>query len=175
MAWKWFVRLAERGKDATKFASVLASYAARGVKNGRRLCRQENANDAMNPQAQQRHSFRVESLPSSTATSHENLYATPLGQQHQDEFEERLQENTVTPVPEQVAFRLDFPAWLQTLTGRERRIIRAMMRNERTTRSGQEFELSPARISQMRREFHLGWELFGEDSTDDGPQPRRRR
>lgn len=37
LAWKWFVRLAEEGKDARQFASVLASYAARAVRRGRRL------------------------------------------------------------------------------------------------------------------------------------------
>jgi hypothetical protein len=41
LAWSWFVRLAERGKDATQFASVLATYAARAVRAGRRLCGQE--------------------------------------------------------------------------------------------------------------------------------------
>ena len=32
LAWRWFKRLAERGKDATQFPSVLANYAARAVK-----------------------------------------------------------------------------------------------------------------------------------------------
>src|ERR1700733_12186145 len=69
LAWRWFIRLAERGKDATRFASVLATYAAPGVKNGRKITGQEHANDAMNEQAHRRHDFLVESLPSSTATS----------------------------------------------------------------------------------------------------------
>ena len=37
LAWKWFVRLAEKGKDATQFPSTLASYAARAVRSGRRM------------------------------------------------------------------------------------------------------------------------------------------
>ena len=36
-AWKWFRRLAQKGKDATEFPSALASYAARAVKCGRRV------------------------------------------------------------------------------------------------------------------------------------------
>jgi hypothetical protein len=38
LAWKWFVRLALRGKDATQYPSVLATYAAKAVQSGRRLC-----------------------------------------------------------------------------------------------------------------------------------------
>jgi len=42
-----------------------------------------------------------------------------------------LQDNTVTPVPDQVVFRLDWPAWLKT-AARYRQIIKDMGRNERT-------------------------------------------
>ena len=36
LCWKWFVRLAERGRDATRFPSALATYAAKAVRSGRR-------------------------------------------------------------------------------------------------------------------------------------------
>jgi hypothetical protein len=77
-----------------------------------------------------------------------------------DAYEERLRDNTITPVIDQVQFRIDWPAWLRTLTARERRLIRAMSRNERTLDLSKEFELSPARISQLRREFHDDWCRF---------------
>jgi DNA-directed RNA polymerase specialized sigma subunit len=57
-------------------------------------------------------------------------------------------------------FRLDFAAWLRSLTARERQIIRAMLRNERTQDLAQRFHLSQARISQLRREFHQDWERY---------------
>ena len=63
LCWKWIVRLAQRGKDATQFASVLASYAARAILNGRRLCGSERLDDALSPRAQQRHGFTVAPLP----------------------------------------------------------------------------------------------------------------
>src|SRR5262249_11503739 len=91
---------------------------------------------------------------------HETLHGTVLGQRRQDAFEERLRDNTVTPVPDQVCFRIDFPAWLGTLTPRERRIIREMSNNERTLDLSKRFEVSPARISQRRREFHDDWKRF---------------
>jgi hypothetical protein len=43
IAWRWFLRLTERGKDAARFPSALAGYAARAVNSGRRLCGMENA------------------------------------------------------------------------------------------------------------------------------------
>lgn len=122
LAWKWFRRLAERGKDATEFPSALASFAARAARTGRRVCGQEKAKDVLSPQAQQRCGFKVESLPTSTATSQENLYGTFRGQEKLDEFEERLQDNTLTPVPDQVAFRIDWPRFFRQLTCRDREL-----------------------------------------------------
>ncbi len=171
LSWRWFVNLAQRGKDATRWPSVLASYAAKAVRSGRRLCGTLKTRDVMSELAQQRHGFAVEHLPCSVSTSHDALYGKPYGQQHQDEWEQRLVDNTVTPVDEQVQFRLDFKAWLKSLTGRERRIIKAMLRNERTKDLAREFELSEGRISQLRREFLIGWKCF----VGDEPIGCRRR
>jgi hypothetical protein len=147
LCWKWYLRLVERGKDPALFPTTLATYAARHVRSGRRLCGQEKGKDALSPVAQTRHDFVVEKLP-----DHSTLSANP--------FAEALRDNTRTPPPEQAAFRIDFPAWLQTLTGRERRLIRAMAENERTLDLSRQFELSPARVSQLRRELHDDWRRF---------------
>ena len=63
LCWKWFVRLAARGKDATRFPSALATYAAHAVRSGRRVCGQERGRDALSPSAQRRHGFLVSTLP----------------------------------------------------------------------------------------------------------------
>jgi hypothetical protein len=160
LCWKSFVRLVEQGKDPLTFPTTLACYAAKAVKSGRRVCGQEKSKDVLSPSAQQRRGFNVEYLPTSTRTPQENRYGLVHGQQMQDGFEERLRDNTQTPVPEQVCFRLDFPAWLETLTGRERRMVREMANNERTQDLSRHFELSPARISQTRRELHNDWSRF---------------
>jgi hypothetical protein len=164
LAWLWYVRLIDRGRDPQDFVATFVTLLARAVNSGRRLAGMMKAKDVMNPAAQRRHRFKVEPLPSSTRTFHDHLYASPRGQELHDEFEERLQDNAMTPVPDQVQFRLDFPAWLQTLTPRERRMIAAMARNERTRDLGKEFGVSPSRISQMRREFQIGWEQFIEEA-----------
>jgi hypothetical protein len=94
------------------------------------------------------------------------LYAEVHGQEQHDAYEERLRDNTITPVPDQVVFRIDWPAFLRTLTGRERRMIRAMALSERTLDLSKQFEVSPARISQMRREFFEGWIRFTTDPSE---------
>jgi hypothetical protein len=166
LAWKWFLRLDEKGKDPADFLMSFTTFLARAVNSGRRLVGMAKSKDVMNPIAQRQQGFKVESLPSFTRTSYDHLYSSPKGQELRDYFEERLWDNTITPVLDQVQFRIDFPAWLETLTGRERRMIRGMARNERTLDLSKQFDLSPARISQMRRELQLDWKRFiGEAGT----------
>jgi hypothetical protein len=130
------------------------------VKCGRRVAGKEKAKDVMSDHCQRRHGFKVERLLSSTGTPHEDLHSKPYGQEMYDAFEERLTDNTQTPIPDQAAFRIDFPAWLETLTGRERRLIKEMVNGERTKDLSERFEMSPGRISQLRREFKDGWERY---------------
>lgn len=166
LAWRWYVRLARRGKDVTQFTMAFIFLVARAVKSGRRLCGQERAKDVMNPFTQRRHGFAVESLPLSTRMPFERVYGGGNSQRKQNVIEERLHDNTVTPPPDQAAFRIDFPAWLESLTSRERRMIRAMMLNERTSDLAKKFEVSPARISQLRRQFHDDWHRFVGDCEE---------
>jgi hypothetical protein len=168
LAWRWFLRLHERGKNIDTFPMAFIFLVARAVQSGRRLCGQHESKDVMNPITQKRHHFRVESLPVSTRTAQESLSSRPGGQRLHDVFEERLVDNRVTPPDEQAIFRIDFTSWLESLTPRERRIIEAMAANERTKDISKAFSLSEGRISQLRREFHDGWQRFCGDG--DGHQ-----
>jgi len=152
LAWKWYVRLVERGKDPAHFPSTLASFAARAVRSDRRLCGQEKAQDVLSPRVQQRHGFAVGKLPD-FATLHGN----PL--------EEALQDNTQTPVPDAAAFRIDFPCWRRSHTRRNRRLLDRMALGERTQALARQFHLSPARVSQLRRHFHADWTAFCADQA----------
>lgn len=166
LCWKWFVSLAQQGKDAAGFASAMTFFAVRSVRSGRRMCGQEAVNDVFSPVAQQKRGFKVESLPTSNPISYETLYGTD-GCRRQSVIEERLHDNTVTPVPEQAAFRVDFAAWLKTLTARERRIIRSMAKDERTSDLSRKFEVSQGRISQLRRAFAVGWKRYCGEADDE--------
>jgi len=160
MAWPAYVRLVRRGKDPARFPAAFASFMARAVAGGRRLAGMVKAKDVMSPVAQRRHGFGVEHLPISTATSHETLYGAVLGQHLHDAFEERLADNTRTPVPDQAAFRIDFPTWYATLTERDRRMVDDLISGERPGDVARRFGLCQGRISQKRREFHEDWQRF---------------
>jgi len=160
LAWQWFLRLVEQGKDPLAFPTALATFAARAVKSGRRLTGQEKSKDALSPLAQRRRGFAVEPLPPSTRRPFDDVYSNVHGQQELDAFEERLRDNTVTPPPEAAAFRIDFPDWLRTRTERDRRVIDDMMQDERTRDLADRHGLSPARVSQLRREYREDWNRF---------------
>jgi len=147
LCWEWFLRLARRGKDALSFVGALVGYAARAAGSGRRLCGHERSKEVLSPVAQRRHGFSVNRLPD---------FSTLGGNM----LDEALMDNTVSPVPEQVAFRLDFPTWHRGHRERDRRLIDRLMAGEGTVEAGRAFGLSPARISQKRRAFRDGWLAF---------------
>lgn len=157
LAWKWHCRLAQRGKDACQWPTALAELVCRAVRSGRRLAGQAKSKDTLNEYAQHRFGFNVESLPISTAKGQQRLYGDPNGQREQDTFEERLRDDSKTPVPDQVAFRCDFPSWLRTRTERDRAIIADMGLNETTGNLSRKFGISRGRVSQLRREYHDDW------------------
>jgi hypothetical protein len=153
LAWKWFIRLAQRGKDPTRFPVMLACYAAKAVKCGRRVTGQEPDRDVLSPLAQMRRCFVVSTLPEFSTLS-----GNPLA--------EALQDNTQSPVDEQAAFRLDFPAWLGTLGNRNKSIAQDMAMGHRTRELADTYGLSPGRVSQLRREFQDDWERFIADPAE---------
>jgi DNA-directed RNA polymerase specialized sigma24 family protein len=169
LAWKYFVRTIQLGKNPLTFVSRIATFAARHARSGRHVCGQERSKDTMSPLAQRRHGFTVQPLPSSTALSSEQFYTTSHGQRLMDAVEERLRDNTLTAVPEQVCFRLDFPAWLNTLSDRDRRVVEDLMQDERTLDVANKYRISPSRVSQLRREFKKHWRQFWGEEQDDRP------
>jgi hypothetical protein len=147
LAWKWYVGLVRRGKNVLDFVSALATYAARAVNSGRRVCGHERKKDVLSPVAQRLHGFAVGKLPDFST-----LDGNPL--------EEALIDNTVSPVPEQVIFRIDFPAWRLTHSDRDRRLIDTLMLGGRTKEVSRLFGLSQGRISQKRRQLMEDWRRF---------------
>jgi hypothetical protein len=159
LAWHWFLRLAHRGRKPEVFITMLASFAARAVASGRRLCGQEPAKDILSPLAQRRHGFTIQQLH-------------PQGTPACSPWDEAVKDNTQTPVPDQVVFRIDFPAWLRTRTERDRGIIARLLVGERTGAVAREFGLSPGRVAQLRRKLHDDWERFGAlPDAEDGSAP----
>jgi DNA-directed RNA polymerase specialized sigma24 family protein len=155
VAWAWFVRLAQRGKNPTDFVSTLAYFAAIQVRCGRRLCGTEASQDALSPTARYRRGFGVERL-------------NQLKPLQSELWEEALRDNTRSAPDQAAMFRIDFPNWLGTLGDRNRRIVADLVLGERTSAVAGKHALSASRVAQLRREFHRRWQEFhGEASMDD--------
>jgi hypothetical protein len=166
LAWHWFLRLTARGRDVTQFVSALASYAARAVLSGRRLCGQLPARDVLSEVAQRRHGFSVQALPQSTRHPFEEIYTSVQGQRHIDAMDEMLRDNSITPPPDQAAFRIDFASWRRTRTERDRRLMADLMVGERTSHVSRKYGITAGRVSQLRREFHDDWVRFSGADAD---------
>lgn len=78
----------------------------------------------------------------------------------ENRWQETIVENHRTPILDQVCFRIDFPAWLESLLPRDRKIARALTEGERTTDLVARFGVSIARNSQHRGEFEKSWLAF---------------
>ena len=155
LAWKHFVSLIQRGKDPTAFMATLALRCSQAVRAGRRLVGSERSKDVMSSVARLRHGFEVGSLDDQP--------------REDDDLAEALVDNTKSLVPDQAAFRIDFPRWRRRLGVRNRRVLDALMTGEGTGAVAVRFGLSQARVSQLRREFEESWEAFheGDDGLDE--------
>lgn len=147
LCWKWVRALNKVGKAWWEFVSQLASYACRAVKSGRKVTGMISAKDVLNEMTQARKGFYVGKL-----VEQETLSDNPIT--------DALIDNTQTPVDEQVAFRLDFPAWRGTYDERRQRIMDALALSHRTKDVAAKFKMSEGRVSQLRREFMDDWQRF---------------
>src|SRR5262249_31752256 len=153
LAWRHFAALAHRGRRPEAFVTTLALRCSQAVRAGRRLAGSDRSTDALSPVARVRHGFAVPPLRDPPP-------ATDPPPGDGDELAEALSGNTRTPVPAQVAFRLDFPRWRSGLGRRARAVLDALAAGGRTTEVARDLGPSPARVSQMRREFERGWRAF---------------
>jgi hypothetical protein len=146
-------RLVELDRTELAFASPLALYGIRRYRVGRRVAA-TGTRDVHSRQVQAKKGFSVQYL------------GTPYEQRKQ--WREALIENRHTPILDQVQFRVDFPAWLDTCSRRDRLIAEELAGGERTGKVAKMVGVSSSRISQLRSELRQAWETFlGEDAETD--------
>ncbi len=154
LCWKWIEQLHKAGKEWWLFVSRLADYACRQVKSGRKVTGMISAKDVMNEITQTRKGFYVGKLPDYSTES-----TNPLA--------EALTDNTVSEVPDQVAFRIDFPEYQDTFSDRDRQLMDDMLLGHRTKDLARKHRMSEGRVSQLRRQFHEGWGRFHGEEVQD--------
>jgi hypothetical protein len=146
LCWVWFVRLARRGRQPHAFATRLATYAARAARSGRRACGSEPVADVCSPACGRRKGVRLASLSAPGPAD--------------DSLAEAVHDNTRTPVPDQVQFRLDFPAWVSSLATAKRRVLDRLLAGDRPGDVAAAVGVSAARVSQLRAELRADYARF---------------
>ena len=141
-----FARLVERGKLDLAFATPLAQFAIRQVRAGRRVGAKLNGRDITSRHAQLINCVTVERLDKFD--------------REENDWQEVLVEDRHAGPAETAAARIDIPAWFRSLPRRNRKIARKLAQGEVTSAVAEMFDLSPARVSQLRREFMDSWQAF---------------
>ncbi|MEK6237722.1 MAG: hypothetical protein N2C14_23685 [Planctomycetales bacterium] len=90
-----FLNLLERGLQGRAYPSALAWYAVRQVREGRKVGSLRNCKDVSSEYSQRQKGFGMERFGWNT--------------KHAGRWVELVAEDHRTPVPEQAAFRMDFP------------------------------------------------------------------
>ncbi len=151
-AWKWIQQLHDLNREWWRFVTRLADYACKAVKSGRKVAGCITLRDVMNEINQARKGYVICKLPDISTES-----SNPLS--------DALADNTVSEVPDQAAFRIDYPAWRRRFGRRDRRMIDTMTLGHRTKDLAQKFKISEGRISQKRREYQDDWHQFHGDDV----------
>ena len=141
-----YVRLIERGLNDVIYSTPLAMYAIKQIRCGRRVGARLNVRDVTSEYAQRAKGIRVERLDRFDS--------------EEVSWREVVVEDRTAGPADIAATRIDFAAWLRTLTPRLRRIARTLATGETTKNVARKFHLSPARISQLRSELRNAWLAF---------------
>lgn len=145
-AYVYFSRLAERGELELAMPTPLARFAIAQVRTGRRVGNRLRIRDTMSRYAQFKKDFVVEQIDYFDDKS--NCWKQLL-----------VEDMRATPA-DIAACRIDFAAWLRRLTARVRNIALALARGETTKAVARMFNVTPARISQLREWLRRSWEEF---------------
>ena len=146
LAWKAYRELRIQNKQDRIFPSIIADFACRHARDGREVGGNLNCRDVLSPRCQRRNGFSV--------TGFGNVHELP------PELHEALGQHDRSPVPDQVAFRVDFPRWLRTIPSKARKTARMLMMGHGTGKVSRMVGISPGRVSQLRRELLESWCQF---------------
>ena len=150
-----FRRLVELGRQDVAYASPLARFGVARFRSGRRVGNKPNSHDVYVVAARRQRGISLVTLrPAGTSS---------------DDWAEALADDSLTPILDQVAFRLDFPAWLRGLKRRDRKLAQFLALGNTPNEAARQFKVSEARVSQLRRELHASWQAF----QDESPQAIR--
>jgi len=148
-----YVRLVELGKEDIAYPSVLAMYAVRQIREGRRVGAKLNVRDVSSTYCQLAKGVQLKRLDH-------------LDHDSAEWMELVVEDGQATPA-DIAATRIDFAAWLDSLPRRERRIAEELATGETTSAAAKKFRVSAGRISQLRRRLKRSWDAFQHGSRPE--------
>jgi len=140
-----YLRLHERGEVKKAYPTPLAQYAARQLRDGRKVGGKLNIKDVSSRYCQR--------------LKHVILERLDKWDKEEGWLEIVVEDKHATPA-DVARVRLDFAAWLKTLPRRDRKVALDLATGNRTGDVARKYELSDGRISQLRKELHLSWQLM---------------
>ena len=138
-AFVTFISLKHQGRNPFEFPSKIAVRSVQRVRDGRHVGQAANSRDLLSRKSRLQREIDVQRV---------------------GEWQDALVDNTQTPIPDQVSFRCDFPAWLSTLTRRDCRIALRLARGDSPSEVAKRFGVSGGRVSQLRRELCDSWRVY---------------
>ena len=149
-----FRRLVRRGRESVAHGSVLAKYAIRQIKDGRRVGSKLRINEMLSKYAQKHKGF--------PAPLRIDFYDPT-----EEEWTQRVVEDRTAGPADIACTRIDFSDWLDSLKRRDRRVAEFLAKGETTKATAAKFHVSQGRVSQLRRELAESWHRFV--GNDPGP------
>jgi hypothetical protein len=139
--------LAKRGKLDLAYPTVLAKFGIRQTLDHRKTGSSQNIKDVLSKYCQEHKGVMVERLDK-------------FNEQEDCWKEAVMQDTRSLPVPEVVAFRVDFKDWLKSLAPRDRKLAQYLSLGNRTADAARRFKVTPSRIAHLRRELAESWRRF---------------
>ena len=144
--------LCRRGRESVATSSSLAAYAIAHFRVGRSVTHSLNIDDISSKHCQRRKQIQIQSL---------QRYDTQACQ-----WQELLIEDGKATPADTAAMRIDFAAWLSSLSPRMRALAELLAVGETTGAVATLFHVSAGRISQIRRKLMDAWNQFHEERVD---------
>lgn len=141
-----YATLARQHKLARAYVGNIATNAVRAVRGGRHVGGHINTRDVLDPLTQKKRRIHVRTVSPWSRTD--------------DTWRDLVLESRHVSPADQACFNLDFAAWLQTWSSRQRQIITALASGQRTLAVARKFGVTEGRVSQLRREFERSWQHF---------------
>jgi hypothetical protein len=135
LAWKFFYALFRQGRaDEPEVLKSCIYYAVKQTKCGRTIQSKSRCKDALDHRRTGKAKFSDFDLSNFIGRN--------------------------TPIPDQVSFRLDVPAFFRTLTSRQRAIAADLATGMATKQAAEKYGVTPAMISQFRARFRQLFDAF---------------